>query len=169
MRAEKKQILAGTASLDNLGLRATPMNSQGYECATHVMYTLPTADAANRFVRIFPSVIAGKTGRHNYTEWDQVLMGAGAAHPAMNPYNMPANAECRRTYSKDMCAKSLEILNRTVMVPTHPEHGPKEIADIVHNISGAARIVLAGMSMDEAALRNLKPVDAQKFDMKVDA
>jgi dTDP-4-amino-4,6-dideoxygalactose transaminase len=169
MRAEKKQILAGTASLDNLGLRATQMNSQAYECATHVMYTLPSADAANRFVRIFPSVIAGKTGRHNYTEWDQVLMGAGAAHPAMNPYNMPANAECRRTYSKDMCAKSLEILNRTVMVPTHPEHGPKEIADIVHNISGAARVVLAGMSVDEAALRNLKPVDAQKFDMKVDA
>lgn len=169
MRAEKKTILAGTASLDNLGLRATPMNSQGYECATHVMYTLPSADAANRFVKIFPSVIAGKTGRHNYTEWDQVLMGAGAAHPAMNPYNMPANAECRRTYSKDMCAKSLEILNRTVMVPTHPAHGREDIADIVHNISGAARIVLAGMAVDEAALRNLKPVDAQKFDMKVDA
>ena len=75
--------------------------------------------------KIFPSVIAGKTGRHNYTEWDQVLMGAGAAHPAMNPYLMPANAECRRTYSKDMCARSLEILNRTVMVPTHPEAQPR--------------------------------------------
>ena len=169
MRAEKKSILAGTASLDNLGLRATPMNSQGYECATHVMYTLPSADAANRFVAIFPGVIAGKTGRHNYTEWDQVLMGAGAAHPAMNPYNMPANAECRRTYSKDMCARSLEILNRTVMVPTHPAHSREDIADIIHNINGAARIVLAGMPAAEAVLRNLKPVDAQKFDMKVDA
>ena len=42
--------------------------------------------------RLCPSVIAGKTGRHTYTEWDQVLVGAGAAHPAMNPYNMPANA-----------------------------------------------------------------------------
>jgi dTDP-4-amino-4,6-dideoxygalactose transaminase len=169
MRAEKKSILSGTASLDNLGLRGTPMNSQGSECATHVMYTLPSADAANRFAAIFPSVIAGKTGRHNYTEWDQVLMGAGAAHPAMNPYNMPANAECRRTYSKDMCARSLEILNRTVMVPTHPAHTREDIADIIHNINGAARIVLAGMPAGEAALRNLKPVDAQKFDMKVDA
>jgi len=28
-------------------------------------------------------VMAGRTGRHNYTEWDQILMGAGAAHPAM--------------------------------------------------------------------------------------
>src|SRR6185369_5007004 len=56
MRAEKKAILAGTTSLDNLGLRATPMNSPDHDCATHVMYTLPTADAANRFVAVFPSV-----------------------------------------------------------------------------------------------------------------
>jgi dTDP-4-amino-4,6-dideoxygalactose transaminase len=169
MRAEKKAVLSGTASLDNLGLRATPMNSQGHECATHVMYTLPSADAANRFAQIFPSVIAGKTGRHNYTEWDQVLMGAGAAHPAMNPYNMPANAECRRTYSKEMCARSLEILNRTVMVPTHPSHSREDIVDMVHNIGGAARVVLAGMSINDAALRNMRPVDAQKFDMAVEA
>ncbi len=88
MRAEKKTILAGTASLDNLGLRRAPMNSPDHDCSTQVMYTLPSADAADRFVKIFPSVIAGKTGRHTYTEWDQVLMGAGAAHPAMNPYLM---------------------------------------------------------------------------------
>jgi dTDP-4-amino-4,6-dideoxygalactose transaminase len=169
MRAEKQAILAGTASLDNLGLRATPMNSPNHDCATHVMFTLPTADAANRFVEVFPSVIAGKTGRHNYTEWDQVLMGAGAAHPAMNPYLMAANAECRRTYSKDMCARSLDILNRTVMVPTHPKHTRQDIEDTVHNISAAARIVFTGLSRDEGALRNIKPVDAQKFDMKVDA
>jgi dTDP-4-amino-4,6-dideoxygalactose transaminase len=169
MRIEKKAILAGTASLDNLGLRAAPMNSPGHDCATQVMYTLPSADAANHFVQIFPSVIAGKTGRHTYTEWDQVLMGAGAAHPAMNPYLMPENAECRRTYSRDMCARSLEILNRTVMVATHPHHSRQDTDDIIHNIGSAARIVFTGLSEEEAGLRNLKPVDAQKFDMKTDA
>ena len=169
MRAEKKAILAGTASLDNLGLRAAPMNSPAHDCATQVMFTLPSADAANRFVQIFPSVIAGKTGRHTYTEWDQVLMGAGAAHPAMNPYLMPENAECRRTYSRDMCARSLEILNRTVMVPTHPHHSRQDIDDIIHNIGAAARIVFTGLSKEDAGLRNLKPVDAQKFAMKTDA
>ena len=55
------------------------MNSPDHECGTHVMYTMPTADAAERFVEIMPAVIAGKTGRHTYTEWDQVLMGEGAA------------------------------------------------------------------------------------------
>ena len=90
-----------------------------------------SAETALAFTRVFPSVIAGRTGRHNYTEWDQVLIGEGAAHPAMNPYAMPANRDCRRSYARDMCQRSLDILNRTVMVPTHPLHGAQEIADII--------------------------------------
>jgi dTDP-4-amino-4,6-dideoxygalactose transaminase len=169
MRAEKNKILQGTAQLGNIGLQPSPMNSPDHDCATQVMYTLPSADAASRFVKIFPSVIAGKTGRHTYTEWDQVLLGAGAAHPAMNPYNMPANAACRRTYTKDMCARSLDILNRTIMVATHPAHSEQEIADIIHNIAIAARVALAGLPLAEADLRQAAPVDAQKFDMTIEA
>ena len=164
MRAEKRQILAGTAQLGNLGLKPSPMNSPDHDCATQVMYLLPTAKAADQFIDIFPSVIAGKTGRHTYTEWDQVLIGAGAAHPAMNPYLMEANAKCRKTYSKEMCAKSLDILNRTVMVATHPEHTKAQVEDIIHNIAVATRVVLGGMSREEANLRNAIPVDIQKFD-----
>jgi len=169
MRAEKRKILEGTGSLDNLGLRRTKMNSADSDCATQVMYTLPTADAASRFVKIFPSVIAGKTGRHTYTEWDQLLIQSGAAHPAMNPFNMPANAECRKVYTKEMCARSLEILDRTVMVATHPQHSADDIAGIINNIGVAARVVLGGMKLDEADLRRAAPVDAQKFDLKVEA
>ncbi len=165
MRSEKKRILAGTASLDNLGMKPAPMNSPDDDCATQVMYTLPSAEQAKRFTEIFPSVIAGKTGRHTYTEWDQVLIGAGAAHPAMNPYLMPQNAECRKEYSKDMCAGSLDILNRTVMVATNPRHTDADIDNMIHNIGVAARVVLGGMSMDEAELRGVEEVDAQKFDI----
>ena len=165
MRAEKRKILAGTASLGNLGLKPAPMNSPDDDCSAQVMYTLPSAEAANRFVEIFPSVIAGKTGRHTYTEWDQVLIGAGAAHPAMNPYLMPENAECRKTYSKDMCAGSLDILGRTVMVATNPRHTDAEVDDMIHNIGVAARVVLGGMSIEEADLRKVEDVDTQKFDI----
>ena len=125
---------------------------------------LPSADAAMHFTSVFPSVIAGKTGRHTYTEWDQVLIGAGAAHPAMNPYLMAANAPCRKSYSMDMCATSLEILNRTVMVPTNPEHSQAQISDIIHNIAIAARVALGGMRLDEAELRSVPELDVQKFD-----
>ena len=164
MHAEKRKILASTAAFGNFGLRPSPMNSADYDCATHVMYTLPSAPDAEKFTKIFPSVIAGKTGRHTYTEWDQVLIGAGAAHPAMNPYLMEANRKCRRSYSKDMCARSLDILNRTVMVPTHPEHNDEQINDIIHNIGVATRVALGGMGMEEADLRNVMPIDVQKFD-----
>jgi dTDP-4-amino-4,6-dideoxygalactose transaminase len=169
MQRERRQILAGTAALGNLGLKPSPMNSPDHDCAAHVMYLMPSAEAAERFVAVFPNVIAGKTGRHTYTEWDQVLIGEGAAHAAMNPYEMPENRDCRRSYSKDMCQRSLDILNRTVMVPTHPLHGEQEIGDIIHNIGVAARVALGGMSPAEADLRSVQKLDAQKFDMSVDA
>ncbi|HLW92416.1 MAG TPA: DegT/DnrJ/EryC1/StrS family aminotransferase, partial [Roseiarcus sp.] len=60
MRAEKKQILEETRSLGNLGLKPTPMNSPDHDCSAQVMYTLPSAETAKRFVELFPSVIAGK-------------------------------------------------------------------------------------------------------------
>ncbi len=169
MRRERDAILEGTKALDNLGLGTAPLNSPDSDCATYAFYALPSAEAAAAFSKLFPSVVVGKTGRHNYTEWDQVLMGAGAAHPAMNPYNMPANAECRKEYSKDMCAASLDILNRTVMVPTNPLHSEREIEDIIHNISVAARVVLGGEHLDAAELKRAAPLDPQKFDLKADA
>jgi dTDP-4-amino-4,6-dideoxygalactose transaminase len=166
MRQERRQILEGIAPLGNLGLSVARMNSPDDDCATQVMLSLPSAESAEQFVEVFPSVIAGKTGRHNYTEWDQVLMHLGAAHPAMNPFEMPANAECRRNYSKDICERSLQILNRTVMVGTHPLHTEQDIADIIHNVGQAARVVFAGLPRNEADIRNPKVVDSQKFDMK---
>jgi dTDP-4-amino-4,6-dideoxygalactose transaminase len=169
MRSERDRILAGVAQLGNLGLKAAPLHSPEHDCATQVILTLPSAHDAKAFTRTFPSVIAGETGRHTYTEWDQVLMGAGAAHPLMNPYNMPANAECRRSYTKDMCARSLEILSRTVLVATHPLHTAADIDDIIHNIGAATRVALAGLSPEQAEIRNVQPIEVQKFDLKVDA
>lgn len=127
------------------------------------MFTMPSAAQAQTFTEIFPSVIAGKTGRHTYKERDQVLMGAGAAHPAMNPYDMPQNAGCRRTYSKGMCADSLDILNRTILVPTHAEHTSQQIDETIHNIGAAARVALDDMPRDDVDIRNAAPVDAGKF------
>jgi dTDP-4-amino-4,6-dideoxygalactose transaminase len=167
MRRERDTILAGIQDLKSLGLRAAPLNSREFDCATNVFLTLPTTEAADVFVKTFPSVIAGKTGRHTYTEWDQVLMGMGAAHPLMNPYNMPANAECRKNYSKDMCARSLEILDRTILVPTHPLHTKQEIEDIIHNIKAATRVALGHVKSGEVDVRQAAAVDATKYDLKV--
>jgi dTDP-4-amino-4,6-dideoxygalactose transaminase len=168
MHREKRQIVEGTRRLDNLGLTLSPMNSPDHDCGAHVMYLLPTAEDAVRFTKVFPAVIAGKTGRHTYTEWDQVLRGKGAAHEALNPYNHPANAGCRRSYDRDMCARSLDILNRTVMVPTSPSHSQAEIEAIIHNIEVAANVTFGATSEAEAKVKATSAIDAQKFDMKAE-
>jgi dTDP-4-amino-4,6-dideoxygalactose transaminase len=166
MRRERDTILDGIRGLASLGLKMAPLNSREFDCAANVFLTLPNAAAADMFTKTFPSVIAGKTGRHTYTEWDQVLMGAGAAHPLMNPYTMPANAECRKTYSKDMCARSLDILNRTILVPTHPLHTALETETIIHNIQAATRVALGGLKREEVDVRKGEELDVIKYDLK---
>ena len=164
MRAEKKRILAGTKHLGNLGLLASPMNSADHDCATQVMFTLPSEAAAQAFVKTMPAVIAGKTGRHTFTQWDQVLMHEGAHHQAINPYTLPANKGLRTEYKDGMCKDSLEILNRTVMVATSPLHTDEEIEAIVHNIDQAARVALEDAAAEKVVLRRQQAVDLQKFD-----
>ena len=160
----QQRILDGTRHLSDLGLKATPLNSPEHERSTQVMYLLPNEDAATRFTELQPSVVAGKTGRHTYTQWDSVLAHEGAAHPALNPYNLPQNQGLRTDYSPDMCLNSLGILNRTVMVATSPLHTDAEIDDLIHNIDAAARVALEKMSSETVQLRDVAPVDKRKFD-----
>lgn len=169
MRRERDAILEGIKGLEEFDIRPAPLHSKQDDCGTHVLLTLPNAPVARRFVELFPCVIAGETGRHTYTEWDQILMGAGAAHPAMNPYNMAANAGCRKTYSKDMCARSLEILERTLLIPTDPRHSQKDVESTIHNIRVATDAALSSIPTQPTGLRPQDPIDQRRFDIKMRA
>ncbi|MFO8007778.1 MAG: DegT/DnrJ/EryC1/StrS family aminotransferase [Candidatus Brocadiia bacterium] len=138
MREHKRHVLEQTA---DVGLEIVPSHSPDYECATHLMYRLPNAPAADRFAELVEGVVCGKTGRHVYTEWDPILEHRGAHHPALDPFNLPENEACRKEYSPDMCSRSLDILNRTVMVATHPDWGAEERSGVVERISAAAQQV----------------------------
>lgn len=164
MRQERQAILDATAHLGNLGLTPSPINSPNHDCAAQVMYILPSAAAADAFARMVPCVVAGKTGRHTFTQWDPVLMHEGSAASALNPYTLPENAECRKEYAEDMCSRSLEILNRTIMVATHPHHSPEDTADIIHDLEMASRVVFSGADARDLDFRKRESVDYQKFD-----
>ncbi len=138
-RRQKKQILKATA---RTGLVPAKANSIDYECGAQVVYALPSAEQAQRFGALAGGTIIGNTGRHTYTEWDPILNHRGAAHPAMNPFNFPANRKCRRKYSKDMCPRSLDILARAVMIPTHPDRTEQEVRARIQTIKTAAAEVL---------------------------
>lgn len=139
MRKQKKRILRETAKT---GLTPARANSLDWECGTHVMYTLPTAEQAQKFAQLVGCGICGRTGRHTYTEWDQFYSHEGGPHPAMNPFNFPENRACRRKYSKDMCKKSLDILARTVMIGNHPDRSEKDTAALITKIKDAAKQVI---------------------------
>ena len=109
--------------------------------------------------------------RHEELQW-KIRVGlhsgpvvAGVVGVRKFAFDIWGNAPCRRRYDKDMCARSLEILNRTVMVPMDPRHSAEEIDAIIHNIEVAARVALGGMKAEEAQLRRTSGLDVQKFDM----
>jgi dTDP-4-amino-4,6-dideoxygalactose transaminase len=139
MRRQKLRILQETA---DTGLKPLKANSLDDECGTHVGFVLPTAEQADEFQRLTGCTIAGKTGRHVYTEWDPIFAHSGAPHPAMNPFLFKENAGCRMDYRKDMCAPSLNILNRTILFGTHPDRKRPDVTRQIRLIRNTAKAVL---------------------------
>jgi dTDP-4-amino-4,6-dideoxygalactose transaminase len=138
MQSQKKRILAETAGL---GLKPAPSRSSEWGCGTHIMYQFEDAAAADQFAEDTGGTVTLKTGRHVYTEWDPILDHRGGPHPALNPYKMAENRECRMEYSKAMCQRSLDILGRTVFVQTDPDFTDEDVAKLVKRVSAASRLV----------------------------
>jgi len=136
MRRQKLRILKET---EDTGLVPMPSNSLDYECGTHVGYQLPSRESAVRFCSGVGGFIAGQTGRHVYTKWLPVMRQNGSHHPAMNPFKMKENRQCRMNYSADMCARSLDILDRTVLIPTRPGRTRTETSRLIDKIKCEAR------------------------------
>ena len=138
LRTIKARIVAETAGA---GLTPTPRHSPEGECATTVMYLLPTAAAARDFAGAVRGTVLIDTGRHVYTEWSPILGRQGAHHPALNPFTLPENAGCRMDYRPDLCPRTLDILSRTVSIELSPGLDEDAVAALVARIVTAATAV----------------------------
>ncbi len=140
MQAEQRTVLERTVgSRAGTSLRRAPFNGAEGGCATHIMYQFDDPATADAFAEAVGGTVLIKTGRHVYTEWDAILDHRGGPSPALNPYEMEANRECRMDYDPEMCRRSLDILSRTVSVQTHPEHGKTDTDALVTRILAAAK------------------------------
>jgi dTDP-4-amino-4,6-dideoxygalactose transaminase len=139
LRRHKKRVLRATAAT---GLVPNPRHSPDYECATSIMYMLPSVESAKCFAELCGGMVCGKTRRHTYTDWDPILNHRGSHHPALDPFKLPANRRCRMTYRPDMFPRSLDILSRTVMLNPRPEWTEKQLGDFIAKIVSAAAAVL---------------------------
>ena len=139
LRAQKEQILKATCVG---GLAANPRHSPESECATYLHYLLPTPEHADDLANRVQGTVVARTGRHTYTEWDPILNHRAGHHPRLNPFLWPENAGCRRDYSPDMCARSLGVLRRTVMITNRVDWTEPEVAAVVQRIAAAAAEVV---------------------------
>ncbi|MFW6060357.1 MAG: DegT/DnrJ/EryC1/StrS family aminotransferase [Phycisphaeraceae bacterium] len=135
MRRHKQRIVTETESV----APAAPCNSLAHECGTNNLFLLPTPEQAATFAEQAGGGVMINTGRHVYTAWDPILNHRGAHHDALNPFKLPQNQGCRMDYSEDMCARSLDIMRRTVKIANHPDNSDEKVAEMIEKIKTAAQ------------------------------
>ncbi len=139
MRRHKKRILHETQGM----APASPCHSLDHECGASNLFLFDTPEQAAAFVEHAGGTVLINTGRHVYTAWDPILKHRGAHHKALNPFNLAENQGCRMDYSEDMCARSLDILRRTVKFANHPDRSEDEVTQLIEKINHAAKEIAA--------------------------
>jgi dTDP-4-amino-4,6-dideoxygalactose transaminase len=132
LRRTKRAIMSGLA--DSPGVRFAPSHDAAGDCGTTLAFTFENEARARRFgelaqVSVWLPIDSGK---HVYTNWDPLLSGRGAHHPALNPFNLPQNKGLRINYSKDMCLKTLDILARTAYISLRADWTDEKIDSIIN-------------------------------------
>jgi dTDP-4-amino-4,6-dideoxygalactose transaminase len=130
--------------LTDTRLRLAPSNDPSGDCSVFAAFQFDDPDAALRFAGA--EGVCGcrpiDTGRHVYSNWDQVLQHRAGHHPAMNPFNFPQNQRLRTEYSPTMCPRTLDILGRTVYVAINPDWTDEEVDEQIAACRKGAREVL---------------------------
>ncbi|MDA0335843.1 MAG: DegT/DnrJ/EryC1/StrS family aminotransferase [bacterium] len=140
MRGQKKRLLKAG---EKAGLVSITNHSLEDECGTHAGFLFTDEASARAFSNGLKSRGVGNflpmdTGRHVYTRWEPIMREQGAHHAALDPFKIPANRNCKVKYTQDMCASSLGILSRTVLIGTHPDNDAQRMQSMVGAIRDAA-------------------------------
>ncbi|MEI7831606.1 MAG: DegT/DnrJ/EryC1/StrS family aminotransferase [bacterium] len=71
------------------------------------------------------------TDRHVYANWEPIINHRVMHCNALNPFNNPANAECRTEYTADMLPHTLDLMKRTLFLNLNPYMGEEAIVKII--------------------------------------
>lgn len=111
-----------------------PSNDNEGDCATTLALRFDTAEATREAQAKLGGTVPIDTGKHIYTNWTPVMEKRGAFHPLMDPFKMEANKDLNHNYSMDMCAKSLDLLSRTLYIPTSPFWSDEDLENVAKDI-----------------------------------
>jgi hypothetical protein len=101
---------------------------------TTLAFRFESEAEARAFNEKIDGTIPFDTGKHVYTNWTPVMQKRGAFHPAMDPFQMPANRELNHNYSMDMCPETLGYLRRTVYLSVNPDWTESGMEGLVKQI-----------------------------------
>jgi dTDP-4-amino-4,6-dideoxygalactose transaminase len=105
------------------GLRIAPSNDPDGDCGVTVAFRFENEKRARAFAAT-PGVggyVGIDHGKHVYTQWTPLREKRCMHHPAMNPFNFPANMGLRADYGDHVCPRTLDLLRRTVFVSLSPD------------------------------------------------
>ncbi len=122
LRTCKKKLIAAMGDK----LTVAPSHDAEGDCGTTLSLRFDTAEETRKFQSYCAENGIGitvpiDTGKHVYTNWTQIMEKRGALHPLMDPFKMEANQGLQMDYTPDMCAKTLDLLNRTAYLMICPD------------------------------------------------
>ena len=133
LRRVKDGILA---RLDGIASAAPSHDPQG-DCATTLALRFSTAAQADAVARAAGGIRPINTDKHVYVNWAPILERRGALHPAMDPFRMEANRSIIPDYRKDMCPRTLDLLERTVYFSLTPDMSEEACTALADRIRAA--------------------------------
>lgn len=133
LRAAKRKIVNALSGQSGITIMKT--NDAEGDCGTTVGFTFKDARTAQTFAASegVGGFIPINSGKHVYANWEPIMEKRIGHHPAMNPYNFEQNKNLNANYSKDMCATTLDILDRTVFIAVSPDWSDEVINIIIES------------------------------------
>lgn len=144
LRSSKRAFVSGLELPD--GIRVAPMHDPEGDCGVQTLLTAESADVCRRALEALktagvPAVTPADSGRHIYANWQPIMNRRGAHHPAMDPFRMAENAECRSEYAPDMLPKTLDVLERSIMIMHSTEWSSEDRERLVEAANTALQTV----------------------------
>ena len=122
------------------GLKIAPMNDAVGDCGTSVVFTFDSEEEANSF-KTSPGLENAwrpfDTGKHVFINWTPILNKNVCHHPRMNPFNFEENKGLRADYGEEVCAKTLDICKRTVVISVKLDWDNKAVDQIIEACKNA--------------------------------
>ena len=142
LRAEKQMLMA--ALDDETVFTFNPSHDSTGDCGTTLALLFNSEKEVRSFLArahelgVAEAMTPIDSGRHVFENWTPILKQRGANHPRRNGYNL---IEPPVVYPNALCTRSLDILARTLFIPTLPDRSPVDLEMLIEKLKEAAKAV----------------------------